>query len=193
MPINRSASDQATSSKMATILNIFLVILVLLLAYQNYQLKRSSGLKKPKILKIGEQVPKIELVDMYGNINKIDFSDSSHGKSALSLLYIFSINCNACNDNLMNWFKIDSTARAKQINSFYIALDGNNDLIYFHDSNNFRAKIYKPINDNFENDYKIKGIPITLVIDSNRKVRFSHLGKLSSSKMMQILQILASI
>jgi len=191
MSINNSKPNQVTASKKAKIFNIFLVIVVLLLVYQNYQLKQNrSGLKKPKILSTGERVPKIKLIDMYGNVNEIDFSDSISGESAFSLLYIFSVNCSACNDNFVNWFKIDSTMKGKKINSYYIALDGGDELISLFNSMKSPCKIFKPISINFEKDYKIKGIPITLIIDSNREVRFSHLGKLSDSQMIEILKLL---
>ena len=140
----------------------------------------------------GENVSNLTLQDTFGNIMELNYLTDDESLRELNLLYFLSTQCTACEANLPNWLTIDSTFQSDDVNSYYVAVDNDVDLIRFYSDNNLRFKIYRPIDDDYETTYKIAGVPLTVIVDQSGKVHYSYLVELSLEELHRIQGVVKS-
>ncbi len=156
-----------------SVLNVLLIIVVLILSYQNYRLK-SSGvfIDKPVIMSPGEKPGEVEFYDENGNKLKVNFTNREKDV----LLCIISTNCVSCKENVNKW-KSFSVQNSKSYDVVFVNADKSSDVRLFKEENKWVDKIYSIDEANMK-ILKINAVPITYIISKNGDVLFSHIGKL---------------
>jgi hypothetical protein len=189
MDTANSGSLQQAQLRRAKLWNVLLIVVVLLLVYQNYRLnKRAHLFEKPTTLSIGEYAPALELRNTSTNVIKV-FDNTTDSLDRLILLYIFSTTCSACETNFRKWAVIDSTLQILKMAGYYVSMDTVENLSIYAREKKISGEIYAPVTKDFEKIYKITGLPITLAIDNTRKVQYAYLGVLSTSEVKRIIQL----
>ncbi|NMB82177.1 MAG: redoxin family protein [Ignavibacteria bacterium] len=170
---NKNSLFSRSKISFCSVLNVLLIVIVIMLSYQNYTL-RTSGvfIDKPVILNAGDKVGEVELLDENGNNLKINFSNGNKDV----LLCIISTNCPSCKENLNKW-KSFASLNSNSYDVIFLNADKSSDVRFFMEENKWITKIFS-IDETNMKLLKISAVPITYIISKNGEVLFSHLGKI---------------
>ncbi len=189
--MSKPGSMQRQGGRVARFLNVLLAIVIVLLIVQNYQLKQKlpSPPPKPDIVALGERLPDLRLKNTQGQQVNIDFSDQS--AASFTLLYILTTQCRACQETIPTWRKLDVKMRSQGLQSYFVVVNEGEDLTAYAEAKNISGKVYNPADGNtFSQDYKVVGVPMTLLLDSQGHVQFAHLGVLSRQHVKEVETVL---
>ncbi|MCF8240937.1 MAG: DoxX family membrane protein [Melioribacteraceae bacterium] len=168
---------------LATAIIIFLLSTeVLILSRTIYNIKHDFYFSNQNvsILKEGEIVPDVILLNSGNKISKINFA----GKR--TLLLFFSTDCSICHDNIKNWEEIiNSNSTRSEIIPICMDHTNSNKSIF----NDETIEIYYPYHGTLKTIFKVYVYPLTVLINNNH-VEKTYLGLLSDNDIKQIDSII---
>jgi peroxiredoxin len=171
----------------------FLSIEVLLLSMQNSELKSRLAMLvgdgKNASLKPGEMVPPFKATGLDGK----DIAITYGGKSAKTLLFIFSTACGACERNLANWSEIASNLKRGSYRVLGISLDPQDKTKNYVLAKDMNYPIFVSTDRTFKQSYKIFFTPQTILINEQGLVENMWAGVLDSLQAEEVISNLTKL
>lgn len=176
---------------MITYLFVLLITILLIEAYflisQNNRLKRQLATLRNSghHLLIDELAPSIEVVDLEGKSENINFSKINKK----SLLFIFSLPCVPCEKNFAFWQRLYATLK-QDAYIVAIAMAELNEAMFLKNTDVIKFQIYIPKDKNkFGSSYRVFALPQTLLIDNKGKIQWIKLGNLNGDDYNEIKKL----
>jgi peroxiredoxin len=164
---------------------------VVLLTLQNRKLKTmlstttSLGLSAGA-LQSGEQVKPIKFQTLGGITAELRYDDPRKKY----LLFVFSTTCPHCEKNLAVWRAIAEKPRADGLNIIGVSIQNLDQTTKYVTEKNPNFYIVAADTD-FGQQYKITGVPETILINGNGSVEQTWLGELSPNQAKEIVDRLS--
>ncbi len=166
---------------------VFLSIEVIILVRQNNQLKELLTKGTVEQIKEGAFFKNISVVDTSGIPSQLSFKDTPKK----TILFIFSTKCKYCIENIVNWESIYK----KYLNEYRIVALSDNDMNETNKyvrTNNISFPVYVAKNSNFRKEYKIAGVPQTIILNQKGLVEKFWLGLLNDLSLEEVEQSLSN-
>ena len=175
-----------------SLLVVFLSIEVVLLTLQNRKLKETLRTATPlgqfESLQPGDHVPPIKLQSMGGSTVELPYDDSSREY----LLFVFSTTCPHCVKNLPTWQAISDSAKGHDLSVLGISI---------HDITQTRDYVLRTnphfyvaaAETTFGRQYKITGVPVTVLITGRGVVEKTWMGELTAEDSREIERLVAEV
>lgn len=160
------------------ILVLFGVIIILLVIKINKLQVKPEFIEQ---LKEGESFLPMDVQSLDGTLNELIFSN----KLNPTLLFIFTTTCPYCSQNIPNWKRIYEQNKDKY-EIIGIGADELDNVKEYANENKLPYKIFVPVDKDFRKKYKISGVPQTIIVDTNNRIKKLWLGKLNNSELLKI-------
>ncbi len=160
------------------ILVCFSIIIILLVIKINKMQIKPEFIDQ---LKEGETFLPLEVQSLDQKNHRLTFSN----KDKPTLLFIFTTSCPYCSQNIPNWKRIYELKK-DDYDIIGIGADELGNVEDYADVNSLPYNIFVPIDKEFRKKYKISGVPQTIIVDTDARVRKFWLGKLNNSELSKI-------
>jgi peroxiredoxin len=180
-----------SSGLLSYMLNLVLIIEVVLLWQKNSKLNTEFSQMKNSyqgpVLAAGEKVSPLKLETLSGTFTSFDYVDSSKNY----LLFVFSTSCPHCQKTMGKWKSIVSS-NPSDCTTIGISLSSLEDTKRYVDSTGVNFQIFANADTTFGPDYKIGGVPETILLDGHSRVKKTWLGELTPDQTKEIVGLLGS-
>jgi peroxiredoxin len=146
----------------------------------------SGTIVGPASVQIGDIVPSFDAVSLEGKPTSIVYDGSSR-----YLLYLFSVRCGVCENEVPKWNEIASRGKLKNYKVFGVSidpedakgelnkLDRNFDLLLLQSKSVQRA-------------YRVVAIPLVMIVSGEGTVEWVHYGAMSEGSIRELSSLLDS-
>lgn len=147
---------------------ILLCLLVWQLSSQNSEYRKQlSSMTEKVFVKEGETIHPIKATDLDGKPREYKFINKTTIK--YSIIYFFTSECPYCTKNINTWKKIYNEF-AEKINILGIGIGNLNEIKNYSKTNSLPYQVIVPVSNTFRKDYKIGGVPLTVLLSDSGKV-----------------------
>ena len=173
---------------------IFLVVL----SRNNLQLRKetrelkstvvtmSGTIVGPASSQIGDIVPSFDAVSLEGKPTSILYDGSSK-----YLLYLFSVRCGVCENELPKWNEIASRGKLKNYRIFGLSIDPEDAKGELSKLNrNFDLLLLQ--SKSVQRAYRVVAIPLVMIVSGKGTVEWVHYGTLSEGSIREISSLMDS-
>ncbi len=178
--------------RVATVVVILgLVIEVILLIKQNRELREMlSNRIDPyaQTLKAGDHVGACSFTSIDGTVSKLEFS----GLPKRWLLFVMSTSCSHCEHDLPYWNHIAQENMENNCRILGVSIDGTDETRKYRNASVTQFDLVVDADKHFESEYKISGVPQTILISGDGVVEHVWLGELSMNTVQEIQNSLKS-
>lgn len=176
-------------SAYSVFLHVLLIVQAVLLVALIQQNRKLQRFKPPAIaqLKVGETVKPVEVSGLDGEKKTMEWTESNQDK----LLLIFTTTCPICSENLEAWRTLQNDLE-EQVDVLGISLDEVGATRAFRDENDLLFPMFIPTDlGGFAEDYRISGVPTTILVGSGGQVRGAWPGRLDEQATSEVRQSVA--
>jgi peroxiredoxin len=156
------------------ILSIWLLIII-----NKYNEKMKTSNETRFLLQEGDSLKIFRAKDLYGNEFIIPEKNKEY------LLFIFSASCSSCVQNIIYWKNLERLCKNRNIKILGISISDNNRTKNFILENNINFTVIFPLEERFEIDYKIQGVPQTLLVSENGILKKIYRGILDENSIIK--------
>jgi len=171
---------------------IALMIETILLIKQNRELKMQlEGFIAADMasLKPGERVSSINIKTLDGTISQLLYDNSSRKY----LLFVFSTTCPHCDKTFPSWLHIVNSVLSDSVNIVGLSMHNHDETKKFIEANNVGFYVASVVDDtSFSREYKISGVPETLLLNSHGMVEKVWIGELTDRQADEIISLVGS-
>jgi len=169
---------------------VFVVIFILsidvvFLTIQNKKLKSTIQTyigNSVNPLKSGDQVKPLKVISMNGDT--INFTYTETDKKYI--LFVLSTTCPHCEKNLIYWQNIIDSIDNNKLNIFGISLNNYDETLHYIMEKKLGFYTFTIADTNFIKEYKIAGVPETILLNGKGVVENVWIGELNNEKTMEI-------
>jgi len=176
--------------RMEWILIAVLAVFSIALAWQNHQLKSIVNRMpaKPRVLSRGEIVPPIVFTTNDGKIDSLNYNASNLSCWVLAIL---KPTCPACRKALPVWEELGATIPS-DASIFAVSTYGGAklDSLIMEEAFSIPVGVVRQPS-TFSEDYRVSGVPLTMVLSRRGRVEGAWLGFPNSDKKKEILGMVA--
>lgn len=150
-------------------------ILVLVFASENRRLK-AAPMDNPRadLLAAGDPLPTVLVNELDGSVSELSFDSQDQETIAM----FFTTTCGICRDNLGNWLDLYKRLGADH-NFVAIGIDDPEEVRTYAARNSLPFRVVTPVNrPEFVKQFKVKGVPQTVLASADGRIRKVQLGRL---------------
>ncbi|MBI5215083.1 MAG: thioredoxin family protein [Ignavibacteriae bacterium] len=164
----------------------FLSIEIILLTLQNRELKTqlAEAISKPspqEILKVGERVDPFYAATLNGTTKEFQYDDTTKKY----LLFIFSTTCSYCEKNLSNWKSIEQSLQNSTMKISWLSTHPIDKTVDYAAKNQLTTEVCV-VDTVFARKYKVYGVPLTILINSQGNVEKVWRGLLKEEDVLEM-------
>ncbi len=151
-------------------------ILVLMLGLENRKLEASQGGERSgTFLAAGDQLPALSVNELDGRESELRFDRARQDTVAM----LFTTTCSICEDNLGRWLDLHQRLGG-ELDFVAIGLDDPQAVRAYAAENSLPFRVVTP-NDKvgFAKGYRVKGVPQTILVGPDARVKKIQVGKLN--------------
>ena len=170
-----------------SILTIILIIITFILSRQNQSLKEkiSNIISHQTISKLeeGELVPPLTFETLEGITSKLSFPGSKDSY----LLFFLKVDCPHCNNTLGKWVMLTDVLNHEKCSILGLSLSDRVETQKYVRDNNIPFTLGVISDSQIVDNYKISGVPMTLIVNPEGKVKTCILGELTDKNVDDII------
>jgi peroxiredoxin len=166
-----------------------LVVAVLLLAFENRELKKRLTPPDTIVLKPGESVGPTRIVGLDGQEIEITFDDPSMSW----LVFVLSTTCPHCERNLPAWASIVEKAPSSGLSIIGVSIHNVEVTKRYFADKRVKFILYSAADTSFDRMFKILSVPQTILLKPGGIVEKVWVGELGESTSHEIAKLLSRI
>ena len=148
---------------------------------ENAQLRESAA--KMSQAEAGDAVPSFETTDLEGRPAGVSYRTPQR-----HLLFIFTLHCGACADELPAWDRLAAEFGGKGLDVRAVSLDAPDEAKAGMDGRVKSLSTIMAPDKNFVRTYRVYGFPQVMLISEQGVVEWVHVGKLSEENLKELTE-----